>query len=512
MSVASACLLVFLAGVNYGWEPVRSDAVTATSTKHDYIVQLSGEDLRSIARGDTTELTSVVPAEVGPIDSVRVRFGEGPLPQGIAGHPESHLQTVAKPVIDEASGDSVPWPEPKRQTVYQNPSQFNVQGLQQGFGQATPQQGPLREFGNNLSEATRQSLSDLGQGTQGFFEGIANGVQSSAESLGNVGRNTINAGNPDYFRQRQAAEMAQRATPPPPSWDGTSANAPRSSLPPDPFDNNLPPQQNQSGYSYQYPNPSASGGTTSGNIAQSFAGEPTLTNGTFDRPSRLEAVSDPTYYGNNAQTPAANGYGPGYGPTNTPPGYNNQPQNPYPGQSYPSQQTAQQQNPALQYSGQQYPPTNNPAYYNDQNANPLARQNSGGSLFDNSRAGGPLLTPPSVIPTSASQATNWPAPQGNQNGGQNPDPANGNSWANMPPIGTAAATSATDGGSPANNQQTNANVPLETTDPLNRGLVYVLLIGSLALNFYVWTTYLDTRNKYRAALRRGPSSYANAAL
>ena len=458
-------------------------------------------------------------------------------PRVANGRVESRLQRVEKPVVSDwpAPSVAVSPTQPQSRTAFQNPQQFNVPGFQEGFAQgANQQQGPLRAFAGNLGEATRQSVNDLGQGVRGVSDGAAQGVESTVDALGNVGRNTANAGNPAYFDgRRQAAQsrdgqstLGQSGTVPPPAWSGgqpNSAFAPQAAgrqPEPDLFDNDLPrsPAQQQFDRDVRPAN---------GQIATSFADEQDQFAAQQqewarrDRQSQLAPVGQTQ---GQSQPPAPY-------PNQSQQGFSSQQQPQPQGQGYGGQQGYSQAPPAggYQAQGAARPPftatsqQTPPPLLTAPQLNTTQTQQGPGFGAPTQQPGAGYQPPLGYGQPPATTASNWPDPRLQQQQGavrptqfqQPPAPqqaapmqtagiGGAQAWAGLNDLGTPPA-------GVNSTQQPSSTTLQQSANAANNSWLYaVWMLASWAITVYVGMTYLDTRNKYRSVLRRGPVSYGPA--
>lgn len=417
---------------------------------------------------------------------------------------EASRLSVAKPIVDEAV----------EHTVYQSPSVYldspqnrsNSNTIFDGFKQA----------GQNLSQATGQTLQDLGNGTknvaQGIYDGTANTIGAGATAVDNTVDNTFNMGNQQYFNERSQQNSASQNRPdlpPPPvnrqtaayqddlnnqgfaTTQGTNgqfndqqfnnvqnSNAQNSNQqntnPPQGYNNQQYSQQQYSQQANQQQNetpavprrPLGSDSGSGSGIATNFGNNQSGRNYNADD-SQMTPVQD-RQQNNFANNGSANN---GYGNTNYPN------QNPYQNNSGP----------------------------NNQITNPNYNQNRPN-----------LITPPAIDQYAAgnSQSPAWSTPsfpgQTTQQAARPISPVS-NPWPQQNETSTGwgeGQNGPTQTTQQNNNQvaQTNSNQPNTTIPNTNGNLVWILAGFSLFGNVYGWTALLEMRNKYRASLRRSPTN------
>lgn len=374
---------------------------------------------------------------------------------------------------------------PQRHTVFQNPQNIDPNALNQGFQQGqSVQQGSrpvidaTRETLQNIDQWGTTTARDLGQGTRDAATGVVNGVrdtlQATGRTLGNVVDNTLNVGNDNYYGQRQGYELPASQTPTtvtPPSLthSGAPAQGQQMGSQPvlqQPFTGSNqgvaqatgPVQQNpQSATGPQFDLPLRFSDSGAAATQQDNGFQATLTGQA--RPSRVEPVQPYT-----VQQPTQDAWDRASAPQ----------------QQQPAQQPPQfVDNRPVGTTPTQFTTT---AQSNGQGA---AQQGGGG-------------TTDWGFGTPATQTT-----QGQQQ-----------SQFQTPPYNTAQQNGAGAGQLPAYTDPNRVNFALDdTTQPQEPTpqvasttpiMLGVGLIGSLAFNLFVGTSYLDVRNKYRSALRRSP--------
>ncbi|MGL4514009.1 MAG: hypothetical protein ACRCT8_13040 [Lacipirellulaceae bacterium] len=503
MMTLSSGVLALLVAVNYGWQP--ADPVPSASQDeagYEYLVQVGPDDVRALQEGRAAELSSAIPPGVGPVDRVRIVLGEGPVPQvftrtdalspkRIAAEADSATrQEVAKPVVPDwlapRATSGPPGPQPR--TAFQNPQNFD--GLTRGFEQAFAQQPqapagsvdplkPLADGAKDLAQATGQSLQDLGEGARDMVSGVFNGARQTAEgavdAVGNVATNTANVGNDPYFAQRNAPAPPQQSTITPLQYQDQQRRP--ETLYPGlvPTAQSTAGQQqsaaNQQGYqplqSLAQPNTQGvTAGRASGYYRDGATGREFYYNAETNQSQWVqEPLSDPNIATNFAEaarmtpvqrpTTVADTRTAAAGTTGNPFG-----DWPWPGSTPPATQPTQTNYPAAPAATNTWPNSTSPAAQPQPNTVPLA---GAGVLNGNG-----------------------------QNYGSNPG-NDTNGWGGQNGAGNNAIDS-------------------QREPPLGDRLLWgVLMVGSLAFSLFVGSNYLDIRNKYRAALRRGPSVYQQAA-
>ncbi len=373
---------------------------------------------------------------------------------------DTNLYKVAKPAVSESDE------QPLVYRVYQAPSVYNQPSpptsdnkFIKGFEQA----------GQDIGQATSQSVHDLGHGVQDAAQGALDGTRdflsATGKTLGDVADNTINIGNEEYWQRKQQEDAAARnnGVVPPTSFNAPM-NANNASVQPSSGYNNS--GYNNSGFNTQPNNYAAQPQTNpsvprvDNGIATNFSNS--NNNNRFMHESRMQTVQ----------------------------GQNNQ------------------QAPPLQPANTSYQGNNGNGQYAMQGNNP--------SGFANPNA--PLLTPPSNNQFNSNP--NWPDQQVSTVSNRQPTQGNNQQFNNrIQPATTTTTVAATNSNTPggtdgwverSNNSDVSRLADQQTNkgpDPLANMGMLVVLAASLAGNIYGWTTCLDLRNKYRASLRRQPGSY-----
>ena len=370
---------------------------------------------------------------------------------------DTNLYKVAKPTVSESDE------QPLVYRVYQAPSVYNQPSpptsdnkFIKGFEQA----------GQDIGQATSQSVHDLGHGVQNAAQGALDGTRdflsATGKTLGDVADNTINIGNEEYWQRKQQEEAAAARSGGvvPPTSFNAPMNANNASVEPSSGYNNS--GYNNSGFNTQPNNYAAQSQTNpsvprvDNGIATNFSNS--NNNNRFMHESRMQTVQ----------------------------GQNNQ------------------QAPPLQPANTSYQGNNGNGQYAMQGNNP------GG--FANPNA--PLLTPPGN--NQFNNNPNWLDQQVSTVSNRQPTQGNNQQFNNrsQPATTTMNVNSNTPGGTDGWSDGT-ATRPISEAkvvtpnnkNPLADATLLVVLVVSLAGNMYGWTTCLELRNKYRASLRRQPGSY-----
>ena len=380
---------------------------------------------------------------------------------------------------------------PQLRTVFQNPQNLNPGVVNPGFQQSpTPILDATRDAAQDVGRWGAATARDVGQGTRNVAEGVVNGVRDSLQATGqaltNVVDNTVNVGNDRYYQQRQSntapAPQFGNTVVQPPSPIAKSFSSPTLATQP----NNTQPTLQQPALQTQPQQPfTPSQGQTSG-----FATAP------LQQPQQS---AQPLQNGANPQT--APGFESGLRFTQsrtsaqqqatTAPAFGTQNQfatptrqsqlSPVQPQTAPVQPQTQGQlqqpqftQQAPQSSWDTLPQSNFPEYRPQQQApaqQPLQ--------FADTPASG-WGTSPATTPATQQQPT---------------QPATNLATMDQNKIGFAVEEPQT---------QTTESAAAASNTLIMLGLG---LIGSLALNLFVGTSYLDVRNKYRSALRRSPRDF-----
>lgn len=375
---------------------------------------------------------------------------------------DSNLYKVAKPTV---SGSDE---QPLVHRVFQAPSVYNQPNPPSSSSKFIE---GFEKAGQDIGQATSQSVHDLGHGVQNAAQGALDGTRkflsATGETLGDVADNTINIGNDEYWQQKQREEAAtaaaaqNRGVVPPASYT-TPINANNSQIPTNNGYNNS--GYNNSGYNTP-PNNYAAQSQTIPSVPRADTGIATNfgnsnNNNRFMHESQMQTIQGQ----NNGQTPP------------------------------------------LQ-------PANNSFQGNNGNG-PYARQGNNQGGFTNPNA--PLLTPPNN--NQFNNNTNWPNQPVTTISNRQPAQDNSQQFNNRNQAATSTTTvAATNSNTPGGTDGwgdgtvtrpiTQANVVTPNNkNPLADATLLVVLVVSLAGNMYGWTTCLELRNKYRASLRRQPGS------
>ncbi len=413
------------------------------------------------------------------------------------------LQSVAKPIVNE----------PVQHKVYQSPSVYLDSPRNQPS--ANPLFDGFKQAGQNLSQATGQTLRDLGTGTknvaQGLYEGTANTIGAGAKAIDNTVDNTFNMGNQEYFNQRTQQEnpngIANQSTPtirpdlsPPPMNRQTAAYD-------DMNNQGFATTQSSNG---QFNNSAANDNNQQYN-QQQFTQQDYAQQQYNQQQNEVPAVPRrpldtgiSTSFGNRQSNP-------NYDDSNMATVQNQQPNNNYANNGY-----ANNGNNNQSYSNQN--PYQNNASPNYQNSNPNYNPNPN------------LITPPGVdqYAGGTSQLPAWTTPSFNdvsgptlQETGRPVTPPN-NSWPSQNPqqadvsvTGWGGSSTPSQVNNPPNNRQVAQNTegqngPINPSN--NSQLLWILAGFSLFGNVYGWTALLEMRNKYRASLRRNPVNLRDGGL
>ena len=395
---------------------------------------------------------------------------------------------------------------PQRRTVYQNPQVINPNAFNRGFqqGSQTPLLDATRDAAQDVGRWGSTTAQDLGQGTRKAAEGVVNGLRDSLQATGNAltnaVENTINVGNDNYYRSRQTQLQ-------PGSANTTAA-------------------QFQTQFQQNTVAPPAP--TNQAPIANSFATSEPQASQNFSQPGSLATQ----FTTQDTNQPSAQQFGSGnrsdgFRPSTVQPVERNVQnertvQNPPQGPRFELPQRFSDTSTANNNSNQNgfFTPTNQNTgvLSRPSQVQPVQQQNmpnNAQSNWDNlagSNFGGFSAPPQNQNITSAGfgQGTS-PQPQYQSPGGNT---AWGTAKAQVPPAQNQAPQQGNsaqlvnydpnrvDFASRQEPQQQNTDQQVTTSStPIMLG---VGLIGSLALNLFVGTSYLDVRNKYRSALRRSP--------
>ncbi len=554
-----------LVAVNYGWVPASADssadsqkASAAEATGYEYLVQIGPEDLRALAEGRIASLSSATPAGMKSIDQVRIVFGKGELPRQLtavdrtspqriaAQSQEARRHTVSKPIVsdwlparNERDDQSEGGPSGgERHTVYQQPGYTNPgslgEAMQRGFQEGSRQlTDAVRNAPQNLSNFGNQAARDLAQGTQGVVGGALGGARDSiragANGMGNVAKDTMNMGNPQYFNQRQreqngAVPQNGAATTPsgfrPYSYNEARTEA-RSQNSPFTAPTNGHDDHDHAGQGHSGQGQSGQGGRS----GQGHAGQ-NHSEGTGFNTQRLDN------HGNRgpAFPRSRGGSEPGHSPNDSGiattfgsgaadnRGYENRDYDNR--RSYSAPYDDRRLTPVAR-TGQESRSSQNDSFYDrgPSRLGPIDEfsrrreeprrggYNNWGSQATDDRPAAPAFNTPSSWDTPPTQppltrTSGFATPPQNQQAASPEVQSWGDGAATPPPQNHGTYAPQANNAGPQNASFGNSG---------NNLLFLLLLAGSLAGNLYVVTSYLDVRNKYRSALRRGPGGYQNGA-
>ena len=151
MDAAALVLLVSGVGVGFGWQPMPDG-----SPRYEYIVQVEPELLATLAGGQSIPISGDVPEHVHPIGRVRLVVGRGALPR-------QQLVTLLKPVEDgktAAAGSGV------QQAQYAEPALPRYgEPASQPYA-AAAQNGGASEWNGAADAASQQTYGALPTGQQ----------------------------------------------------------------------------------------------------------------------------------------------------------------------------------------------------------------------------------------------------------------------------------------------------------------------------------------------------------
>jgi hypothetical protein len=240
MDAASILLVLFAAGVNFGWQPVDGG-----SDGYEYIVQVEPELLDVLRRGEQVPIESHVPPEVAPIRKVRITVGRGDVPRQAAsgvtqtayfagenGSPAampagtSAYDRYAVPSSGNPTGVSPPPSVLERtQAAVTETGSTLREGIEAGIQAANEQ---LSRTGEEVLDATRNAGQEFGQELEEFVRNPGQQMQSTAtdvrvateQTLGALGSGLQQVTNPFANANSPSAAngTSQGGVAPPSSW------------------------------------------------------------------------------------------------------------------------------------------------------------------------------------------------------------------------------------------------------------------------------------------------------
>lgn len=495
------CFAISLLAVTFGWAPVDPSVTTnmkpalpsddGPASGYEYHVRVSPTDLEDLRAGRVDSLSSHLPDDVGPIERVRITFGEGPAPRERTAvdrrskTPASDGQryVVAKPATPE-------WgPAPKRHVAYQNP---NPTTLEQGFQEAAEAMGVdqqqaeewVRTQAREMADSSVDSGIQLAQAYVGTPPGATPYGTRPTQGTVNNGNNyqtvppptptsTVNNGAPNYnttptyntngtpnynntntygTTNNGATGSTQLALPPPP---GTTAPVPRSTT--------------NNGFETNPYNTATTPNQVNGPTLATPQGRPVLERFTND--SEL--------------------YGP-TGATNVTPVRQNDPMYRSPTPTGTS---------SVQYRSNNTTGSQDVWGGNGAGNQPLETRQTSTNFPERA----PLNPPPFDSNTTRGQSPRNTT-RTDYERGRDASSEPGDSWLN--PTGDTSRDRARD-----NDYARLGDDDATRTEVIDntRYIETLVIVILCAVTFFTWTSYLDIRNKYRAALRGAPTAGGLAA-
>jgi hypothetical protein len=538
MDGAALALLVCGVGVSFGWQPMPDGA-----PRYEYIVQVEPGLAATLAEGQAIPIVSDIPEEVQPIARIRVVVGSGSLPR-------QRLVTRLKPAADEAvatgggnvaqaaydtpAGDRYgaaqgasgqPLPGQSRWNDGQTPPPtLAAEGATSGGAPTAPERTAdsrnawnngsalpaaaaaasdvLTRVGDELrqtAEPLRSELDRVDDRVRGAVDRLGDRTRTLVDELGRP-TGTQGPAAPDYRSGAPVADAASGAA----TWNATdrapSAEGSSRTMPPA-AESNPWNQPQQDAAAARQP---------------AGAGPPSRT--AADRTATAGSEAD-NYTWNNGAAPSTATAGP---ETASPPPAGNDPwaaaSDPRPRAAAGAVQTAPQpqptelaNRPAPPFGGagstwpapsNQFPVLTDPAAAPPSSAGQVAGQSASASSAQppTARIGRGMLNEPATRPLdgegaeTAGAAANGPSDRGpllSQSG----------------PLGSTNPLLASSGAKETLNGRGNSALD-DLASPARRDnaalvlAAWVLLSGSVAGNLYLFWSYLDVRQKYRALVRK----------
>ena len=484
LTTLATSMVASLIAVSFGWVPAESSDNDADQAGYEYLVQLSPADLAALSAGESRDLVSELPTNVGPIERVRVYVGVDDVPQRlserdasspkrIAAQAGPQRRTVAKPVIPE-------WPDAaaastaEKRTAFQNPDPLNLRGLQQGFEDATR---PLTDAGREASQWTNEQAQRLGDNTRNFIDQSATNLQRGTEQTLRGAGEALDRLNPTNT-QSYASPYGDR-----PNYGGTAPTYPNDTRVAPPQPTSVPPNgyatptqaTDPLGRSVQ-PGATNNGGYNNGYSDNSRLRGPTLA----PPPSGIAGDRLATSFADET---------PDFAPRDS------RDLEPVRRQSYdPTLDSRRSQQGDWQALG--------PFPNDNRGVDPYPPSTGRRDNFASSDDAFPSLAPPATTPSNYGAPPVGTTPTTGTNFASTQQSANATGWGD----------NASQNGAAGGVQQAGfANAPA-TNDRNGEFWSSALLVILGAATAFTWIAYLDVRNKYRSVLRNMPgNSYSAAA-
>jgi hypothetical protein len=451
MDAATLLLLTSSVGVGFGWQPMPDG-----SPRVEYLVQIEPEMLTALEAGSVIPIVSEVPQEIGPIGRVRIVIGRETLPR--QGLPEPIQAIRHKPNSDSPGQiiSSAP-PAPVQEDPIVLRGQFSPeQSIVRGPPQVTKSQAPKSQAPKSQAPGPRMPDS---RATVGFP--VAAGVQGAKGFQGATGvPGAANTGTSTSFGSGTQGVGAQ----------GVGATSAQPAAP---------------GSLSSNPNP-PTGGVREGTTGTRRLDQPIPVGVT------LGAVTSGAVTSGAGQPVAGQSTG-----NSVPQELSSQAVSPGFPQPYPAP-------PRLSFPASELPVTK--SFRGEKNIQGVGKLEM--TLVESPQQSS--MGPPQTEQVSAGRASLEPAAE--------PTP--------KPPAESSTETSAVVIQSPVDSSQlgiinkTEPQLENSSAQPEPSGggftllLAWVLLVGSVAGNLYLFWSYLDIRSKYHAMIRsnRGSHhSYSSAA-
>jgi hypothetical protein len=496
MDTASALLVLFAAGVNFGWQPAEN-----STDGYEYIVQVEPELLDELRRGGSLPIESNVPSEVGPIRKVSIVVGRGNLPRDTVSAVQRTAYFAGQGTWSPDQYNSAPPPASqgatstydrygqlpataatgvspppsvidRAQTAVTETGSALRDGVEAGIEAANQQ---FSRAGEQVMDATRNAGDEFSRQLQGFAKDPVGQMQSTTNSARSVPQATNPfAAAPSSQPAATAARSQGNVAPPP--WPQTGA---QNSVPMANASN-----QTQAAAPGITPVRTESGWTS---IGSNVAAPPLI----IPRSAAAPADSAPMRVANGGPSfPASSWDTGGAGASATISRGGNLP---------PVENTARDLVPVQPQPGQSAQPSQPAASTMD---DPWARDfwgqgpqtQTAGQIPQNAPStAATVRNPAAEWQTGAGQPTLIPTLPANQTLTGNPNNGFGTTGAQNP--------------LPADTTQNPPKVAGDEPPWLPLLLVSLSLMGSLSANLFLGWSYLDARQKYRSLVRKTADTF-----